>query len=80
MAKKFEYDRVTNTIYRVDKKDKKSKIVIRGDDEKKRIFEECHDSPFGGHAGRDNTIFKIKERYYWPGFYTETTEMVLKLM
>ena len=76
MAKNFEYDPVKTVIYHVDKKEKKKRIVIRGEDEQMRIFKECHDSPCGGQAGRDNTIFKIKERYYWPGFYAETTEMV----
>ena len=54
----------------------KKKILIRGDNEKNTLLKECHDSPVSGHAGRDNTIFKVKERYYWPGFYAETTEMV----
>ena len=80
MAKNFEYDPVKTVIYHVDKKDKKKRILIRGDEEKNRIFKERHDSPFGGHAGRDNTIFKIKERYYWPGFYAETTEMVRQVV
>ena len=75
LAKNFQYDPATAVIYYIDKKGQK-RIVIRGDDEKRRIFNECHGSPFGGHAGRDNTIFKIKERYYWPGFYSETAEMV----
>lgn len=75
-AKNFEYDPGTGVIYYVDRKEKKRRIVIRGDDEKQRIFTECHNSPCGGHAGRDNTVFKIKERYYWPGFYAETVEMV----
>ena len=43
---------------------------------RQRGFEECYYSPFAGHAGRDNTMQKIKERYYWPSYYKGTVEMV----
>ena len=43
------------------------------------VFQECHGSDFGGHAGRDNTIQKIKDRYYWPQYYNDTVEMVRKI-
>ena len=33
-------------------------------------------APFSGHAGRDNTLRKIKERFYWPDYYKDTMEMV----
>ena len=26
------------------------------EEEKARVFEECHSAPFSGHAGRDNTF------------------------
>ena len=39
---------------------------------KARVFEECHSV----HAGRDNTLRKIKERFYWPDYYKDTMEMV----
>ena len=25
--------------------------------------------PFSGHAGRDNTLRKIKEGFYWPDYH-----------
>ena len=31
---------------------------------------------FSGHAGGDNTLRKIKERFYWPDYYKDTMEMV----
>ena len=37
---------------------------------------ERHSAPFSGHAGRDNTLTKIKERFYWPDYYKDTMEMV----
>ena len=53
------------------------RLVIK-EEEKLRVFQECHSSDFGGHAGRDNTIQKIKDRYYWPPYYNDTVEMVRK--
>ena len=50
-------------------------LVIK-EDEKARVFEECHSSNFSGHAGRDNTIKKIEQRFYWPDYYKDTVEMV----
>ena len=38
-----------------------------------RVFEECHSAPFSGHAGRDNTLRKIKEQFYC---HKDTMEMV----
>ena len=51
-------------------------IVVRGKEEMGRVFEECHKAQFGGHVGRDNTLTKIKKRYFWPGFYNDTMKMI----
>ena len=32
-----------------------------------RVLQECHDSPLGGHLGRDKTMEQVKRRFYWPG-------------
>ena len=50
------------------------RLVIT-EEEKARVFEECHSAPFSRHAGRDNTLRKIKERFYWPDYYKDTMEM-----
>ena len=44
------------------------RLVIT-EEEKARVFEECHSAPFSGHAGRDNTLRKIKEGFYWPDYH-----------
>ena len=31
---------------------------------------------FSGHAGCDNTLRKIKERFYWLDYFKDTMEMV----
>ena len=30
-------------------------------------MQECHDSPLGGHLGKDKTIEQVKRRFYWSG-------------
>ena len=64
-----------NNLYFIGKKDQRERrIVIKGEDEKRRIFAECHNSLCGGHAGRD------KERYYWPRFYADTVTTVRSIL
>ena len=51
------------------------------EEEKVQIFQECHQSPgFAGHNGRDRTIQRIKEKYYWPAYYKDTVEMVMPVL
>ena len=52
-----------------------NRLVLRGRDEIERVFLECHLTA-GGHKGRDATLRKIKERYYWPNYYKEVEEKV----
>ena len=40
--------------------------------EVERVFTECHT----GHKGRDATVAKIRERYYWPNHYKVVQEKV----
>ena len=51
------------------------RLVIT-EEEKARVFEKSHSAPFSGHAGRDNALRKIKERFYWPDYHKDTMEMV----
>ena len=52
-----------------------NRLVLRGRSESERVFMECHLTA-GGHRGRDATMNKIKERYYWPNYYKEVEEKV----
>jgi hypothetical protein len=36
-----------------------------------KILRECHDTPTGGHLGKDKTTEQIKRRFYWPGMDQE---------
>ena len=70
-AKKFEYDsKLESLLYVAKEKDGTAlrRLVIT---EEERVFEECHYA-----AVRDNTLRKIKERFYWPDYYKDTMEMV----
>ena len=77
-AKKFEYDSKLESLFYVAKKKDGTALrrLVITEEEKARVFEECHSAPFCGHAGRDNTLRKIKERFYWPDYYKDTMEMV----
>ena len=77
-CKKFEYDQQKDSLFYIDKQKDGStlkRLVIK-EDEKWRVFEECHFADFSVHAGRDNTIKKVKQRYYWPDYYKDIVEMV----
>ena len=52
----------------------RDRLVVKKN-ETDRIFLECHLTA-GGHRGRDATVGKVKERYYWPNFYKEIEEKV----
>lgn len=41
-----------------------------------RIMQECHDTPLGGHLGKDKTIEQIKRRVYWSGMDADITKYV----
>ena len=77
-CKNFAYDDQTDCLFYIDKRRDVStlKRLVITESEKSRVFEECHSADFSGHAGRDNTIRKIKQRYYWPDYYKDTVEMV----
>ena len=77
-CKNFEYDDQADCLFYIDNRRDGStlkRLVIK-EDEKSRVFEECHSADFSGHAGIDNSIRKIKQRYYWPDYYKDTVEMV----
>ena len=38
------------------------------------ILDKMHKSIFNGHLGRDKTIAKINERFYWPKMYVDTNK------
>ena len=77
-AKKFEYDSKLESLFYVTKEKDGTALrrLVIAEEDKARVFEECHSAPFSGHAGRDNTLRKIKERFYWPDYYKDTIEMV----
>ena len=77
-AKKFEYDSKLESLFYVAKEKDGTALrrLVIAEEDKARVFEECHSAPFSGHAGRDNTLRKIKEWFYWPDYYKDTMEMV----
>jgi len=40
------------------------------------LLAESHDTPTGGHFGRDKTLFALSRRFFWEGMSTESAEYV----
>ena len=61
-AKNFTFDEQANALFCVDKAQDGStfKRLVITEEEKSRVFHECHSAGFAGHAGRDNTIQKLE--------------------
>jgi len=78
LSKQFTFDVQSGSLFYVDRASDGStfKRMAIQEQEKARVLEEYHSSPFAGHIGRDNTIQKIKERFYWPSYHKDTVEMV----
>ena len=57
-AKKFEYDSKLESLFYVAKEKDGTALrrLVITEEEKARVFEECHSALFSGHAGRDNTF------------------------
>lgn len=61
-ASHSKYTYVNNELRR------RGKLVIgQSDDLKLLILKWLHDSPIGGHSGRDSTLHRVKSLFYWPG-------------
>ncbi|GMF35800.1 unnamed protein product [Phytophthora fragariaefolia] len=43
-------------------------VVPHDEDLKYRILYEAHDTPVGGHIGRENTYSSVSLHYWWPNF------------
>jgi hypothetical protein len=51
-------------------------LAVRSQKDRDKLFYECHTAPAGGHLGRDKTVQKIGDRFYWPGQYLEIADKV----
>lgn len=56
---------------------KHNRLVLPNDSVlRTRIMQECHDSPLGGHLGKDKTIEQVKRRVYWSGMDADIIKYV----
>lgn len=56
---------------------RKGKLVVGNDEDiKLHILKWLHDSPVGGHSGRDATLHRVKSLFYWPKMGTEIQNYV----
>ncbi len=45
---------------------------------KRDIMESCHDDFTGGHMGEKKTWTKLSNRYFWPNYFRETKDYVMR--
>jgi hypothetical protein len=43
---------------------------------KRGILNLVHNHPMAGHPGQDEMLWKVQEKYYWPGMNDQTAEYV----
>ena len=43
---------------------------------RKQVMQECHDTPYSGHPGRDKTLQLVKHMFWWPTLTTDVTQYV----
>ncbi|KAG3195861.1 hypothetical protein PC128_g8146 [Phytophthora cactorum] len=55
--------------YSTDPEDAPRVVVPHDEDLKNRILYEVHDTPVGGHLGRENTYGSVSTMYWWPKLY-----------
>ncbi|KAG3153259.1 hypothetical protein PC128_g22611 [Phytophthora cactorum] len=55
--------------YSTDPEDAPRVVVPHGEDIKYRILYEVHDTPVGGHLGREKTYGSVSTMYWWPKQY-----------
>ena len=69
-----KYQIVRGALFRRGKNGKPSQRVICQEDRKRPILTALHDE--SGHRGRDDTVEKVMERYWWRNAYRDAEEYV----
>eukprot|EP00731_Ephydatia_muelleri_P031300 Em0022g814a len=60
-------------LFHRDKHNKEYRVVTKK--EKMKVLDGCHSAELGGgHFGRDKTLLKISERFYWIGMVNDVKE------
>jgi len=55
--------------YSIDQHDAPRIVVPNDEDLRLRLISEFHDTPVGGHLGREKTFLSLSRDYYWPHQY-----------
>ena len=64
--------------YRVHPSDTPRIVVPSCEDLRSRILYEFHDTPMGGHIGREKTYAAVSARYYWRHMYKHVERYIRK--
>ncbi|KAM8702617.1 hypothetical protein ACLKA7_001953 [Drosophila subpalustris] len=44
--------------------------------QRRKVLQECHDTPTAGHQGVRKTVCRLSQRYYWPGMFRDAARYV----
>jgi len=58
------------------KKHKGKKLLVIPEQKLNQILKATHDHPLAGHAGINNTISRLKEKYYWKTMYKDINNYI----
>lgn len=63
------YSTVDGILVRLEKDalEEMSSLIVVPQQQRRKVFQEAHSSPLGGHFGYRKTKAKVKRNYYWPG-------------
>jgi hypothetical protein len=53
------------------------RLCVPASDHRLAFIQEAHDTPTGGHPGRDRTLARLSRSFYWPSMSRDVNEFVL---
>ena len=66
-------------VYRLDRAGFRSRLfqqLVLPTGLRRQALEQCHDDLVSGHLGRDRTLRRVQESYWWPGWHQDTVNHV----
>ena len=71
-----KYKLIQGVLYRKGGPTGRKSLLVAPSIIRKDLINEFHDSPLCGHHGRDKTLARLQERFYWKGMYKSVAAYV----